>query len=114
MPKMREHKVARDRDCPEGGGDLSLQVLQQMQQNSQNKGGSIRRKSPTENEESKRKTRTTRSPSIHKQRLAQCMEVTKKIEEGSWWPFDRVDPEILAMVKLKSSKLPEQHQEAPF
>lgn len=62
----------------------------------------------------KKSQSTTTKSSTSGARRKQAKEIAKRIQEGTWWPFDMVDPELLAMVKPKTSNKPEQHETSPF
>ena len=46
-------------------------------------------------------------------RRKQAKEIVQRIQNGTWWPFDMVDPELLAMVKPKINK-PEHDEPSPL
>ena len=112
VSKVRKLEVSRVRDGDQARCDLQVSLVCGVPQDPQEQRGSVRRKNSTKNKDETREERVQRL-ARNKHRRLQCLEVTKKIQEGTWWPFDQVDPEILAMVKPKEKK-PEQHEPSPF
>lgn len=112
MSKVRKLKVSRVRDSDQARCDLQVSLVCDVPQDPQEQGSSVRRKNPTKDKEETREERVQRL-ARNKYRRIQCLEIAKKIQEGTWWPFDQVDPEILAMVKPKEKK-PEQYEPSPF
>jgi len=112
MPEVRKLEVSRVRDGDQARSSLQVSMVRDVPQDTQDQGGSVRRNNSAEEKEESKESRG-RDRARNKHRRLQCLEVTKRIQEGTWWPFDQVDPEILAMVKPKTKK-PEQHEPSPF
>lgn len=112
MPEVRKLKVSRVRDSDQTRCDLSVSLVRDVSQDPQEQGSFVRGEDPAEDKKETREERRQRL-ARNKQRRLQCLEVTERIQNGTWWPFDKVDPEILAMVKPKEKK-PEQYEPSPF
>lgn len=50
---------------------------------------------------------------LQRQNVKQQAEVVRKVTEGTWWPFDRVDAKLLEKIhRQKTKPQPKESEEA--
>jgi hypothetical protein len=114
VSKVRKLEVSRVRDGDQARSGLQVSLVRGVPQDAQDQRGSVRGDNSAEEKEESKEGRG-RDRARNKHRRLQYLEVMDKINSGTWWPFDKVDPSLLASKRrARSVVTTTQHEEAPL